>query len=244
MIYKDNKFKEIKRDFFIEKILLSKNKKGIEKEIKLINNSLGKNIFFQDLITSNVNGINQSLIYIKSNLKIEKNINNVSKVIFSCFKSNPFIFEFSKTDYSYYLINSSFLENIDLDQTLEKITKKKSFILIKIEYNKFNDLLKYENLNNNSVLDMFDDMVYKIIFLYILKINRPFKKHIKYETMHKYNEIEKINKKINNLIKGCKKIYNNQKLIEVNKQIQELKVLSVQYLKEFENEYNNIKFDF
>lgn len=240
MIKDDKKFREVNKEYLIEKILLKNFKKGINKDINLITNAIGKKIYFQDLITTLVDGKQQSLIYLKTNLKSDKNVNIMSKIFHSYLKFNPYIFEFYKTNYSYYMINTSFLKKYDLDFLLEKITKKKTFIILKIEHNNFSNLLRYEELNNNSVLDMFEDIVYKIIFFYVLKLEIPFRRHINYITLYKYYEIKNMESKLNALIAKSRKIFNSSKLIDINKEIINLKneIKNAKY--QFDYEYKNM----
>lgn len=240
MIKDNKKFKEVDKEYLIEKILLNSSKKNIHKEINLTINTIGKKIYFQDLITTLIDGKQQSLIYLKTNLRIDKNIGLISKIFHSYFKFNPYIFEFYKTHYSYYMINTSFLKNDDLDFLLEKITKKKTYILLKIEHNNFSNFLKYEELNKNSVLDMFEDIVYKIVFLYVLKLQMPFKKHINYITLYKFYEIKNLENKLKLLLTKSKKVFNSSRLIDINKQIISVKNDIKEAKQQFDYEYKNM----
>lgn len=243
MIEKNNNYKIVDKEIFIEKLISKKIKKDFSDIKDLIKSSISKKIKFQELITSNINGKNQSLIYIKAKILNDKNVNEISKLIYNSFSMNPFIFELEKPTFSYFVVNSSFLKNNKLDLLISKTTKKKNFLLIKVEKKEFNEELNYFNLLSDSILNMFNDIIYKFVYFYLLKIDKKFKRYIDYLTLLKYSEISYIQKKIINLKRKVNKSFNLKEKSELNTEIFQLQKKCLEYQKDFDNEYDNTNID-
>lgn len=236
IIKKDNDYQVVDKSRFIEEFSKIKNDQKILKSIK---NGIN-NIQFQSIYLGYYNDSKQSIFYLKSHLRNEKCLTDLSKAIFKSFGNSPFVYELEKNNYSYFVVNTSFLKNEYLNKIIEKSENKKSYFLIKINKNDFREELLFNNLNKNNLNDMFNDICYKFIYFYILKINKPFKEHIKYKTLFNYAEINKIEKEIKKLNNELKKTFNLAKKVEINKKLLELDKLKRNYIEIFDQEYSNL----
>lgn len=85
-----------------------------------------------------------------------------------------------------YFCNSSYLNNKYIDDIIGK----------KNIYSELDETLKkdlnFNNLIKTSILNLFNDIVYKLIYFYILKIDYDFKRFIPYEFLFEYSSINKL----------------------------------------------------
>lgn len=236
MIKKDNNFSIVDKQRFVEEYARIKNDKAT---LDAIRNGI-KEINFQPIFAGIVDNNELSIVYLKSRLVNEKCLTLLTKAIYKSFSNNPFIYELEKDKYSYFIVNSSYLKNEYLDKIVLKSENKKSFFVVKVDKSNFKEELSYNNLNKNNLIDMFNDICYKFVYLYILNINKPFKLYLKYETLFKYAELNNIDKQLNKLNNECKKSNNPSKQMELNKMIMNLSNQKEAIQKQFNYEYDEI----
>lgn len=225
----------IKKEMFLEKM---EQEKFDIKKINLFKRYVSNLIYIKE-ISTNILKIKETKKILVFNFEITNNkINEIVKIIYQLFnKTQPIILEIKFNDNFYYSLNNGCLMN----ENINTIFKKNYYVSELLNINELPSEFTFDNLNKNSILDLFFDICYKFIFFYVLKIDKPFKPNISYKALIAYSQNKNHLKKIKSLNKKITQTHNFQNVENINKQIIDLKKQIESNYDFFEKEYNMFK---
>lgn len=200
------------------------NNKLSEKEIKQFIKSLGTNIEFYEIPSSKTLNPteNRKILIIYFYLKKEHQLKFILREFYKLFDKKTiclFLIFKDQNECGFISFDMQVLNN-DL---IKQIFKKYTFTSKKIIPNNLKTCLEFENINNNSVIEMFEDLCKKTI--YFLDNNKKLEHYLDWDYFYTKKEENDLVKNLKNYKNKLKNTFNNQEKIRLNREIAKINLM-------------------
>lgn len=228
-------FNSFRTEAIWEKISKKVTNKYSEFEIKIALNSLNDKIILYEISSSKTikSSERKKLLIFEISIKSNKknNLELISGIISKSFESiQPLIIIFNHLNTFSVFLKINCLNNEFFKNNL----KKQSFITNFYSSDEKERFLNFENINLNSIFEMFDEMCRQIVYQEFYK-KYDFNTNITWEIIDSMYELQKIDKKCNIIAKKMNKSYDEQEKILFLRETKKLKERKREILKNIEN---------